>query len=28
MTELGIREALTLDHHFVVAGFVALPALG
>ena len=28
MTELGIREVLTLDHHFVVAGFVALPALG
>jgi len=28
MTELGIREALTLDHQLVVAGFVALPALG
>jgi len=28
MTELGIREALTLDHHFAVAGFVALPASG
>ncbi len=26
MTELGIREALTLDHHFLVAGFVTLPA--
>ena len=26
MTELGIREALTLDHHFMVAGFVTLPA--
>lgn len=25
MTELGIHEALTLDHHFIVAGFVALP---
>ena len=23
MTERGIREALTLDHHFVVAGFPA-----
>ena len=23
MTERGIREALTLDHHFVVAGFQA-----
>ena len=23
MSELGIREALTLDHHFTVAGFVA-----
>ena len=28
MTELGIREALTLDHHFAVAGFVTLPADG
>ncbi len=28
MTELGIRDALTLDHHFAVAGFVTLPALG
>ena len=26
MTELGIQEALTLDHHFVVAGFITLPA--
>ncbi len=26
MTELGIQEALTLDHHFRVAGFVMLPA--
>ena len=26
MTELGIQEALTLDHHFMVAGFVTLPA--
>ena len=26
MTELGIREALTLDHHFMVAGFITLPA--
>ncbi len=26
MTELGIREALTLDHHFMTAGFTALPA--
>ena len=26
MTELGIREALTLDHHFMVAGFLTLPA--
>ena len=25
MSELGIREALTLDHHFTVAGFVVLP---
>lgn len=25
MTELGIREALTLDHHFAVAGLVVLP---
>lgn len=25
MTELGIQEALTLDRHFAVAGFVALP---
>ena len=28
MSELGIREALTLDRHFTVAGFVALPACG
>lgn len=28
MTELGIRDALTLDHHFAVAGFVTLPAPG
>lgn len=26
MTELGIQEALTLDHHFKVAGFITLPA--
>ncbi len=26
MSELGIREALTLDHHFMVAGFIMLPA--
>ena len=26
MAERGIREALTLDHHFAVAGFVTLPA--
>lgn len=26
MTELRIRESLTLDHHFSVAGFVVLPA--
>ena len=26
MTELGIQEALTLDHHFRVAGFIMLPA--
>jgi predicted nucleic acid-binding protein len=25
MTDRGIREALTLDHHFVAAGFVAVP---
>ena len=25
MTELGIPEALTLDHHFAVAGFITLP---
>lgn len=25
MTELGIREALTLDHHFAIAGFVVVP---
>ena len=25
MTELGIREALTLDRHFSAAGFVMLP---
>ena len=25
MTELGIREALTLDGHFAAAGFVVLP---
>ena len=28
MSELGIREALTLGHHFMVAGFVTLPARG
>jgi len=28
MSELGIREALTLDRHFVVAGFVVLPVDG
>ena len=28
MSELGIRDALTLDHHFTIAGFVALPARG
>ena len=28
MSELGIREALTLDRHFTIAGFVALPAAG
>lgn len=28
MTELGIREALTLDQHFMIAGFVMLPARG
>ena len=28
MSELRIREALTLDHHFTVAGFVALPVRG
>ena len=28
MSELGIREALTLDHHFTVAGYVILPASG
>lgn len=26
MSELGIREALTLDRHFTVAGFITLPA--
>ena len=26
MTELGIQEALTLDRHFMVAGFITLPA--
>ena len=26
MTELGIREVLTLDQHFTVAGFITLPA--
>lgn len=26
MSELDIREALTLDHHFTVAGFITLPA--
>lgn len=26
MIELGIQEALTLDHHFMAAGFVTLPA--
>ncbi len=25
MTELGIRDALTLDHHFAMAGVVMLP---
>ena len=25
MTELGIRDALTLNHHFAVAGFAMLP---
>jgi len=28
MSELGIREALTLDRHFTVAGFVVVPARG
>lgn len=28
MSELGIREALTLDRHFAVAGFVVLPGAG
>lgn len=28
MSELGIREALTLDRHFAVAGFVVLPGHG
>ena len=28
MSELGIREALTLDRHFAVAGFVVLPGQG
>ena len=27
MTELGIREALTLDQHFSTAGFVAVPGV-
>jgi len=26
MAERGIREALTLDHHFAAAGFVMVPA--
>jgi hypothetical protein len=26
MTMRGIEEALTLDHHFAVAGFVMCPA--
>lgn len=25
MTELGIREALTINHHFMTAGFTTLP---
>jgi len=28
MSELGIREALTLDRHFAVAGFLVLPVHG
>lgn len=28
MTERGIREALALDRHFVVAGFAVMPAGG
>ena len=28
MSELGVREALTLDRHFAAAGFVVLPASG
>ena len=28
MTDLGIREALALDRHFVTAGFVAVPNTG
>ena len=28
MTELGIREALTLDRHFAAAGFIMLPHSG
>ena len=27
MAELGIREALTLDGHFITAGFVAVPCV-
>ena len=25
MAQRGVREALTLDHHFAAAGFVAVP---
>ncbi len=25
MSDRGVREALALDHHFAVAGFVVLP---
>ena len=28
MTELGIRDALTLDRHFATAGFTMLPHFG